>query len=149
MNETTATAQATPTIYGIGTDDDFIASIDEHQVEAVRAGRQRRPAAARGGDPLWGARPPFLPRPAGAALPDSGWVVEIRRGGERIHEGFDPSTAPAQAVTTRVDRWQLRSNTSANATVRSLDQPAPTLLFGARVNTMTWEPAPPTEGDPQ
>jgi DNA (cytosine-5)-methyltransferase 1 len=33
--------------------------------------------------------------------------VEIRRGGERITEGFDPFTAPAQAVTHRFNRWQV------------------------------------------
>ncbi len=34
--------------------------------------------------------------------------VQIRRGGQRIDEGFDPTSAPAQAVTTRVNRWQAQ-----------------------------------------
>jgi DNA (cytosine-5)-methyltransferase 1 len=34
--------------------------------------------------------------------------VQVRRGGERIDEGFDPTSAPAQAVTTRVNRWQAQ-----------------------------------------
>lgn len=34
--------------------------------------------------------------------------VQIRRSGERITEGFDPTSAPAQAVTTRVNRWQAQ-----------------------------------------
>jgi DNA (cytosine-5)-methyltransferase 1 len=33
--------------------------------------------------------------------------VEIRRGGERITEGFDPFAAPAQAITHRFNRWQV------------------------------------------
>ncbi|MGN6373373.1 MAG: DNA cytosine methyltransferase [Solirubrobacteraceae bacterium] len=36
----------------------------------------------------------------------SGAWVEIRRGKDRIHEGFDPASSPGQAVTSRVDRWQ-------------------------------------------
>jgi DNA (cytosine-5)-methyltransferase 1 len=34
--------------------------------------------------------------------------VQIRRGGKRIDEGFDPTSSPAQAVTTRVNRWQAQ-----------------------------------------
>ncbi len=32
--------------------------------------------------------------------------VEVRRSGERIHEGFDPTSAPSQTVTSKVNRWQ-------------------------------------------
>lgn len=32
--------------------------------------------------------------------------TELRRGGERINEGFDPAAEPAATVTSRVDRWQ-------------------------------------------
>lgn len=34
--------------------------------------------------------------------------VEIRRGGERISEGFDPDSAPADTLTTRANRWQIK-----------------------------------------
>lgn len=36
-------------------------------------------------------------------------------------------------------RVQLRNNTSAKAAVRAEDQPAPTMYFGARLNSMHWE----------
>lgn len=67
------------------------------------------------------------------------WTMQIRRSGGRIEEGFDPFTAPAQAVTTRVNRWQLRSNFSAppqfpgqtaaerGRTMRDLDEPSTSL----------------------
>lgn len=35
-------------------------------------------------------------------------VTELRRGGDRITEGFDPATEPAATVTSRVDRWQTK-----------------------------------------
>lgn len=38
---------------------------------------------------------------------DAGRFVEIRRGGDRIHEGFDADEEPAQAITSRVNRWQV------------------------------------------
>lgn len=41
--------------------------------------------------------------------------VEIRRGGERIHEGFDATSAPTQAVTTRVNRWQAQGVDASDA----------------------------------
>jgi DNA (cytosine-5)-methyltransferase 1 len=71
--------------------------------------------------------------------------VEIRRGHERIHEGFDPAVAPAQAVTSRVDRWQIThtadepcncpvaftaTNPRPNAAHRTPCEPAPTMAFG-------------------
>jgi hypothetical protein len=34
---------------------------------------------------------------------------------------------------------RLRNNTSANAATRDAAYPAPTMYFGARCNTMTWE----------
>ena len=36
--------------------------------------------------------------------------VEIRRGGDRIKEGFDPDAAPADTLTTRTDRWQIKED---------------------------------------
>ncbi|MBQ0855504.1 DNA cytosine methyltransferase [Streptomyces sp. BH-SS-21] len=58
---------------------------------------------------------------------------------------------PASSTATRW-RWALRSNNQANATVRTLDEPAGTLFFGHRSNECTWiaEPVqdPPTEESP-
>jgi DNA (cytosine-5)-methyltransferase 1 len=36
-------------------------------------------------------------------------------------------------------RWALRNNTSAHAAVRDLEHPAPSMYFGARLNSMHWE----------
>jgi DNA (cytosine-5)-methyltransferase 1 len=121
--------------------------------------------------------------------------VQLRRSGERITEGFDPTGAPAQAVTTRVNRWQAhgvedqpqqeaataaawtrkrpaptlvttrrskdgalvgrqlppgesverggwawRNGTHAHASVRASGEPAPTVHFGHRANTVEWVP---------
>lgn len=34
--------------------------------------------------------------------------TELRRGGDRIDEGFDPALEPSAAVASRVDRWQTK-----------------------------------------
>ncbi len=76
--------------------------------------------------------------------------VQIRRSGERITEGFDPTSAPAQAVTTRVNRWQAngvedgwawRNGNQRNAAVRAAEEPAPTVHFGHALNQIEWVPA--------
>ncbi|MEV8351893.1 DNA cytosine methyltransferase [Streptomyces niveus] len=41
--------------------------------------------------------------------------------------------------------WSLRSNNQANATVRSLSEPAGTLFFGHRANECVWVPEPPAQ----
>lgn len=90
--------------------------------------------------------------------------VQIRRSGERITEGFDPTHAPAQAVTSRVDRWQAqgidrgegrerggwawRNGTQANAAVRAAAEPAPTVHFGHSANQVEWVPCDPADGKP-
>jgi DNA (cytosine-5)-methyltransferase 1 len=67
--------------------------------------------------------------------------VQIRRGGKRIGEGFDPTEAPAQAVTTRVNRWQAQgvnpSDTARPSTEGvephwASERPAPTLVTTRR-----------------
>jgi DNA (cytosine-5)-methyltransferase 1 len=45
-------------------------------------------------------------------------LVEIRRDGECVCEGFDPTTAPAQAVTPRVNRWQAHGQRRGANAVR-------------------------------
>jgi DNA (cytosine-5)-methyltransferase 1 len=75
--------------------------------------------------------------------------VQIRRSGERITEGFDPTSAPSQAVTTRVNRWQAhgvrggwawRNGNQRNAAVRASEEPAPTVHFGHALNQIEWVP---------
>ncbi len=76
--------------------------------------------------------------------------VQIRRSGERITEGFDPTSAPAQAITTRVNRWQAhgvdggwawRNGNQPNAAIRAAGEPAPTVHFGHALNQIEWVPA--------
>jgi DNA (cytosine-5)-methyltransferase 1 len=75
--------------------------------------------------------------------------VQIRRSGERITEGFDPTCAPAQAVTTRVgcwqangvqDGWAWRNGNQRNAAIRNPEEPAPTVHFGHSANQVEWVP---------
>ncbi|MGC5006474.1 DNA cytosine methyltransferase [Streptomyces sp. NBC_01762] len=68
--------------------------------------------------------------------------------------GSRPADAPAETYTAGAHRWSwsLRSNNQANATVRSIEEPAGTLFFGHRANECTWiaEPvATQPEGEPQ
>jgi DNA (cytosine-5)-methyltransferase 1 len=64
--------------------------------------------------------------------------VEVRRGRERIHEGFDPASAPGQAVTSRVDRWQAHGidppecQQSHECPAALANRPAPTLVTTRR-----------------
>jgi DNA (cytosine-5)-methyltransferase 1 len=63
--------------------------------------------------------------------PRAGYHVELRRGGDRIHEGVEADDDPAPTVTTRADRWQVvAAHRKAQPTVRTGDEPAPTLSFG-------------------
>lgn len=53
---------------------------------------------------------------------------------------FREADLPAFNLTEKARSWtRLRSNTSENATVRNIDEPAPTLHFGDRLNKATWE----------
>lgn len=52
----------------------------------------------------------------------------------------DPDAAPAPTILGKGSAmWVLRNNTSEKAAVRSVDLPAPTMYFGARLNSMHWE----------
>lgn len=81
--------------------------------------------------------------------------VELRRSGNRATEGFDPTAAPAQTVTTRVNRWQAhgvepdertetgwawRNGNQAKAAVRASHEPAPTIHFEHCLNDVEWVP---------
>lgn len=72
------------------------------------------------------------------------------------------AAAPAQVITAKARSWQrfgaapedwmLQNNTSENAARRSPEQPAPTMYFGARLNSMHWvntRPATTVNGDPR
>ncbi|MER5215349.1 DNA cytosine methyltransferase [Streptomyces sp. NPDC002838] len=88
--------------------------------------------------------------------PGSGVVLQSRResaGRAQRHGTREQrsAVAPALAFTAEEHRWSwsLRSNNQANATVRSLDEPAGTLFFGHRANECTWvaEPAHDSDGN--
>ncbi|MFD8126418.1 DNA cytosine methyltransferase [Streptomyces mirabilis] len=57
------------------------------------------------------------------------------------HEGGGTrfsTTAPSWAVTGRARSWTLRVGNRERSTRRTLDQPAPTLLFGHALNDVSW-----------
>ena len=82
------------------------------------------------------------PTVTGASL--SGWKLINRRDspawqekhGTRENRGLDQ---PAPTLTGEAHRWALRNNTSAKAAVREETEPAPTMYFGERLNSMHWE----------
>ncbi|WP_338676822.1 DNA cytosine methyltransferase [Streptomyces sp. SCSIO 30461] len=83
----------------------------------------------------------WTPRPDGAVLPS-----RRQRASSAVHRGTgDRRGAGVSAFPTVGQRWSwsLRSNNQANATVRSIEEPAGTLFFGHRANECTWvaEPA--------
>ena len=87
--------------------------------------------------------------------------VELRRSGERIEEGFDPTEEPAQTVTSRTDRWQthgvdraeplgparfLEPGTGDHRRLWDADaEPAPTMAFGNDYTGWKWH----AEDDPE
>lgn len=61
-------------------------------------------------------------------------------GGDPRNRGERTADLPAATVMSKIDRnIVLRNNTSANAAERQLDEPAPTLYFGARMNGVYWQ----------
>ncbi len=119
-----------------------------------------RPTVCAGGGPGGGPEPfPSGSRKALSDARDRGtWtpradsaVLQPRREGtgwaaSRGLRENGPPDAPALTFAAEAHRWSwsLRSNNQANATVRSLTEPAGTLFFGHRANECTWiaEPAP-------
>ncbi|SCK54389.1 DNA (cytosine-5)-methyltransferase 1 [Streptomyces sp. AmelKG-D3] len=73
----------------------------------------------------------------------AGWAA---RHGTRENRSAD---APIPTFTAEAHRWSwsLRSNNQANATVRTIDEPAGTLFFGHRANECVWQ-AEPTASTP-
>jgi DNA (cytosine-5)-methyltransferase 1 len=79
--------------------------------------------------------------------------MEIRRSGRRIEEGFDPTEAPAPAVTTRVNRWQAHGVSPQEPSVNAArewttERPAPTLVTTrrSRDGALVGRQLPPGEG---
>lgn len=52
---------------------------------------------------------------------------------------------PVKATLPPRDAAALRNNNQANAAVRTIDEPAGTMFFGARLNTVLWDPAVPSD----
>lgn len=94
---------------------------------------------------------------AGAWTREQRAWVEVRRSGERIHEGFDPTNAPSQTVTSKVNRWQTRGVApSSDSRPAQVDpdlgwparRPAPTLTTTRRSKdgALVGRQLPPGEG---
>lgn len=70
---------------------------------------------------------------------ESGEWVETdnvtREGTEKYRRPVD---APAPTLTSRADLWTLRIGNQERATERDVNEPAPTLLFGHRANSVEW-----------
>ncbi|MGW6012921.1 DNA cytosine methyltransferase [Streptomyces sp. NPDC055210] len=66
-------------------------------------------------------------------------LITARDRGLWLPRNTPANAAPGPASSTATQwRWTLRSNNQANATVRTLDEPAGTLFFGHRANECTW-----------
>jgi len=71
------------------------------------------------------------------------WSGTVNTRGRRTGSGGNEFSVeqPSWALTGTARSWVLRSNSQANAAVRNLDEPAPTLFFGHRANESRWAPA--------
>lgn len=71
--------------------------------------------------------------------PDFEVVSNYGTGGDPAARGRRSGDEPAATVTSKVDRNVVyRTSTMARATVRSLDQPAPTIAFGNDMKSAGW-----------
>ncbi|WP_407549071.1 DNA cytosine methyltransferase [Streptomyces sp. Pv4-95] len=112
------------------------------------------PTVCAGGGPGGGPEPfPSGSRKTLVNARDRGtWTP--RPGGVALLDDRENRAASAPQLTANAHRWSwsLRSNNQANATVRSIQEPAGTLFFGHRSNECTWvaEPAatPPENAEP-
>jgi DNA (cytosine-5)-methyltransferase 1 len=66
-----------------------------------------------------------------------GTWVRRERSGDRAEEGFDAAESPAQCLTSKTRSW-LRMGNQEKSAVRSVEEPAPTVVFGARSNKVEW-----------
>lgn len=70
------------------------------------------------------------------------WMLHTNRDQrpDGSRQTVDPHTAPAPALTSKSGgQWFLKHNGRANATVRSVDEPAATLAFGHARNEYEWQ----------
>lgn len=97
--------------------------------------------------------PVSVDRPAPTFTGKSGsqWVIRTNNAtsdGDEMHERSVDDPAPT--LTSRGDMWQLRPGKQPNATVRTADEPAPTIAFGHGASQWMWErPATVILGDPR
>ena len=80
-----------------------------------------------------------FPRRADTESNKSAGVVEID-GEEYRERDLRAASEPAQVVTEKSRSWMMRMGNQSNATVRDIDEPAPTLLFGHRANAVEFVP---------
>lgn len=69
------------------------------------------------------------------------WILHTNRDqkADGSRQTTDPHAAPAPALTSKSGgQWVLKHNARANATVRSVDEPAATLAFGHARNEYEW-----------
>ncbi|MGW5679880.1 DNA cytosine methyltransferase, partial [Streptomyces sp. NPDC003860] len=110
------------------------------------------PTVCAGGGPRGGAEPfpsgsrkalaDARDRGAWAARRNSGLLASGHGSAERHSAPENRATkVPASTSTAEAHRWswRLRSNNQANATIRSIEEPAGTLFFGHRANECVWE----------
>lgn len=74
-------------------------------------------------------------------LADDAETITI--GGEQYRaRDMHPTSRPAPNLTEKARSWKrfYRNGNQANAAVRSVDSPAPTIMFGARLNATDWLP---------
>jgi DNA (cytosine-5)-methyltransferase 1 len=73
----------------------------------------------------------------------AGQWIEVRRSGPRINEGFDPTRAPSQVVTSRIDCWQAH-----DVEPWTEQRPAPTIVTTrrSREGALVGRQLPPGEG---
>lgn len=71
-----------------------------------------------------------------------GWddAPTVNTRGEHYTSGGNDFTAdrPAWTLTKSARTWKLRQSNRTNATARTLDKPAGTLLFGPHLNNVSW-----------
>lgn len=76
-----------------------------------------------------------------------GWVPGLRamdpRQSPKARARVVPDTEPSRTICAEklahgVEVWRLRAGTNANDVERAPDEPAPTMRFGDRLNTVSW-----------